>query len=507
MGGVVDLVSGLFGGSDAPDPYQTANAQSAANENAARMTAQLNRANQYTPWGSQVWENLGGDQWKSTITLSPEQQKLLDLQTQLSLGLGGAQSAAMQRVSDTFSQPVSTEGMTQRLDPYEAYNLATRDRVNLRPVAENAQVASQRALDIAGDAATNLQGQVLSSPLPSVRRVENAPVYRGLGGSVPTSNEAYRKSVEDALYERAASRLDPRFQQATSNQEARLAAQGITQGSEAYGREVDNLGRERTDAYRQAVLDAIAGGEAATAGQFGRDLAGRQQGIGEQQALFTNALARRGQNLAAENQYFGQELARRGQGLQEYGTTAGTALAAQRSAVDTSLGERQNELSSTNIAKGYSDITADQRNQQLAELLQLRGLNLNELNALRSGAQVQTPQFGSTQSGANVQAAPYSQNVWNAYNAEQGQQAQQMSQLGDLGTMALTAFKVGGFSDRRLKSDILRTGTHPRGFGLYTYTIFGQRQSGVMADEVAAILPEAVTTHPSGFQMVDYSML
>ena len=59
MGGVVDLVGNLLGGSDAPDPYQTANAQSAANENAARMTAQLNRANQYTPWGSQVWENLG----------------------------------------------------------------------------------------------------------------------------------------------------------------------------------------------------------------------------------------------------------------------------------------------------------------------------------------------------------------------------------------------------------------------------------------------------------------
>lgn len=498
------LVGGLFGGGDdAPDPYQTANAQGQANTAAARTTTALNRANQYTPWGSQVWEDQGGDRWSSTINLSPEQQKLLDQQTQISLGLGGSQLSALNRVTDTFGQPVSTEGMTDRLDPYKAYGLATRDRVSLRPTAETAQVASNRALDIAGGAADNLEGQ-LATPLPAVRRVGNVPLYQGVAGQAPTSNEAYRKSVEDALYERASSRLDPRFAQATSDQEARLAAQGITQGSEAYNREVGNLGRERTDAYRQAVLDAIAGGETAITGQFGRDLAGRQQNVSERQADFTNALASRGQDLASENQYFAQELARRGQGLQEYGTAGSLALQAQRSAADTSLAERQNELISTQIARGYEDLTSDQRNQQLAELLQLRGLNLNELNALRSGAQVQTPQFGSTQSGTSVSAAPVAQSVWNSYNGDQAQQAQQMNTLLSAGQLGLTAFM---FSDRRLKSSIRRLGTHPKGFGIYSYDIFGKPQVGVMADEIEKLIPEAVHTHPSGFKMVNYSML
>jgi hypothetical protein len=63
------------------------------------------------------------------------------------------------------------------------------------------------------------------------------------------------------------------------------------------------------------------------------------------------------------------------------------------------------------------------------------------------------------------------------------------------------------FSDRRLKSNIRRIGTAHNGLPLYEYTIFGQRQRGVMADEVERIMPAAVRTHSSGFKMVNYGML
>jgi hypothetical protein len=63
------------------------------------------------------------------------------------------------------------------------------------------------------------------------------------------------------------------------------------------------------------------------------------------------------------------------------------------------------------------------------------------------------------------------------------------------------------FSDRRLKSNIRRIGTAHNGLPLYEYTIFGQRQRGVMADEAEKVMPAAVTTHPSGFKMVNYAML
>jgi hypothetical protein len=66
----------------------------------------------------------------------------------------------------------------------------------------------------------------------------------------------------------------------------------------------------------------------------------------------------------------------------------------------------------------------------------------------------------------------------------------------------------GVMSDRRLKSNIVRIGTHPLGIGLYEYDIFGERQRGVMADEVEQVMPEAVTTHPTlGYKMVRHDLL
>jgi len=62
-------------------------------------------------------------------------------------------------------------------------------------------------------------------------------------------------------------------------------------------------------------------------------------------------------------------------------------------------------------------------------------------------------------------------------------------------------------SDRRLKTDIKRIGTHPLGIGIYSYKIFGRRQIGVMADEVLKVKPEAVIVGPGGYLFVDYGRL
>lgn len=70
-------------------------------------------------------------------------------------------------------------------------------------------------------------------------------------------------------------------------------------------------------------------------------------------------------------------------------------------------------------------------------------------------------------------------------------------------------------SERTLKQNILRIGTHPAGFGLYLFDYkpayvetadFG-RQFGVMADEVEVVFPQAVVLHPEGYKMVDYALL
>lgn len=70
-------------------------------------------------------------------------------------------------------------------------------------------------------------------------------------------------------------------------------------------------------------------------------------------------------------------------------------------------------------------------------------------------------------------------------------------------------------SDRAIKQDIVRIGSHPLGFGLYLFRYkpefrdaFGHgRQMGVMVDEVAAVAPRAITSGATGRAVVDYGML
>ena len=73
----------------------------------------------------------------------------------------------------------------------------------------------------------------------------------------------------------------------------------------------------------------------------------------------------------------------------------------------------------------------------------------------------------------------------------------------------------GGGSDRRIKTDIVRMGTHPLGIGLYLFRYLDLYSSiegegwflGVMADEVENVLPEAVSVGPRGYKRVDYVAL
>ena len=70
-------------------------------------------------------------------------------------------------------------------------------------------------------------------------------------------------------------------------------------------------------------------------------------------------------------------------------------------------------------------------------------------------------------------------------------------------------------SDRSIKENITRIGTHPLGIGLYLFDYqVGYREDndvgrhfGVMADEVEAVMPAAVLMHPRGHKMVNYGML
>jgi hypothetical protein len=161
-----------------------------------------------------------------------------------------------------------------------------------------------------------------------------------------------------------------------------------------------------------------------------------------------------------------------------------------------------------NQAAGAATFGNQAVQQALQQQLAMRNQPLNEISALLSGSQVQMPQFQGY-NGVSVAPTPYLQAMqaqdaaaMQRYGIQANQAASNMAGLYGLGSAGLLAF-----SDRRLKSNIVRIGTHPLGIGIYEYDIFGGRQRGVMADEIEAVMPEAVSTHESGYKMVNYGLL
>lgn len=150
------------------------------------------------------------------------------------------------------------------------------------------------------------------------------------------------------------------------------------------------------------------------------------------------------------------------------------------------------------------------RNQGINEMVQQRQIPLNELAAMLSGTQVQSPSFVNvpqTQiNPADIMGATYASN-----NAAQQNYAQQMANeranrqglYSLLGTGAQAAFY---FSDRRLKRDIRRIGKLANGLAVYAFRyIWGDQETvGLMADEVKKVRPHAVVTI-AGFDAVNYA--
>lgn len=136
---------------------------------------------------------------------------------------------------------------------------------------------------------------------------------------------------------------------------------------------------------------------------------------------------------------------------------------------------------------------------------------LDVVNALRTGSQVQNPTFQPYQGGNvaptnTLQAQQmYQSGLMGQYNAGVGSANSFNSGLMSMiGTGAMYGLAA---SDRRLKSNIVRVGAHRLGIGVYDYVIFGKPARGVMADEVAKVMPEAVVRHPDGYDMVDYARI
>lgn len=93
------------------DPVATANAQTGMNKATAVTQFGLNATNQTTPDGSLSYKQIGTwedgtPRFQADQTLSPEQQKIHDVETANSLKLGTVGGAQIDRIGNLLSQPV-----------------------------------------------------------------------------------------------------------------------------------------------------------------------------------------------------------------------------------------------------------------------------------------------------------------------------------------------------------------------------------------------------------------
>lgn len=432
-----------------PDYIGLAQQQASDSKDAAQYNAQLNRVNQYTPYGSLTYQapqnpNDPNATWGQTLTLDPTQQNLLNQQNSLSTAYGNIAQQGLSAVGQGLGTPFDTSklpGMTGSIG-----------------TGQNAQTANFGA-------GTTLQQ---AGPI-------NDTLNTGGVGAVPSADDATRQKIQDALF----SRLTPQFQQQEGDLKSQLLNSGIEMGSDAYNRAQQAQGQKENDASQQAVLGA--GQEMAT-----------QQGLQAQ-------LQQQQYNQALQTGQFGQQAqAQNASNTNAYNQALLGGLATNNAG--------QGQDFSQSLSAGQFGNQA--RQQSVQEQAYLRSLPLNEVNALRTGSQVTSPQFGSYYQGSSAQA-PQLLDAGIAqgnYNAQAGSANQSgfnalLGGLGQLGAAGITKY-----SDRDLKTNIIRVGTHKLGFGIYHYNIGGKRERGVMADEVREIMPEAV--HNDGeFDMVDYSMI
>lgn len=181
-----------------------------------------------------------------------------------------------------------------------------------------------------------------------------------------------------------------------------------------------------------------------------------------------------------------------------------------------SQAQRENDLLLGATTQGFG-VGQQARQQGLQEQAYLRNEPLNTLNAVRTGAQVQGPSFvnpaqqantagadilGATQMGYNANLA-----ASNAQNAANAQMTQGLFSLGGAAIM----------SDIRTKENIKAVGWLPNGLPVYEYEYKSEfkdhplaghgTHTGVMAQEVEVMYPNAVITLDNGYKAVDYGRL
>lgn len=283
------------------------------------------------------------------------------------------------------------------------------------------------------------------------------------------------------LFERAA----PRLQQLSQEQTRSQREQDIA--------DIRDLGPEAVQAIRQADPDrarVIEQQQGVT-----DDLYARAEGVTPQQARMAEQGAR-------------EAYAARGRGMDDASVFAEAMgrediMRQNRMEAQQSGGNLYQMLS----ASGADPMLAVTGRPSGALPYTFQGLG----QSMALGGRGATPQVFAPDTGLNLALAQRAQDMEYDANIYGAQQARSGSIMGGLfeGLGAIGGGMMAAASDRRLKTDLNRIGTHPSGVGIYQFRYLGSptEHVGVIAQEVREVNPGAVVTMPNGYLGVNYSQI
>lgn len=184
---------------------------------------------------------------------------------------------------------------------------------------------------------------------------------------------------------------------------------------------------------------------------------------------------------------------------------AGTAAQGQARAEGLAMNDR-----AVNVLAGYPAMglsTTGQGAQLGANGLSIVNAGANGMNSGASNASQMAASWGSNATGMFGQQASYK----TAQDQAQGNPLSDITQLIGTGLGAYARWP----SARAYKQNIERIGTHASGLGIYSFEYRPELRAkwgagrivGVMADEVASIMPAALSLDADGHTVVDYSMI
>jgi hypothetical protein len=382
----------------APDPKETASAQTATNIGTAIANGQIGNINQVTPDGSLTYSQTGSTKWTdplngkvydiptttATQTLSPVQQQLKDKSDATKGNLANVAVQQSNRLGELLNDPFSTDKL---------------------PAVGNAATLGLPQYQQYGS------GPKLQNSLANVGQVQTE--LADAGNITKTYNSDFsadRQKVEDALL----SRINPQLANDRSALEQKLANQGLMPGSEAFNRAVDESSRQSNDARYGAIL---AGGQEQSR-LVGLEAQRAQFQNSAQQQLYDQIMGKGTFANAGQQQQFAQGLA----GAQ-FGNTADQQMFDNSTQATSGNNALKDQAFNAEQAKIAAQNT--QRTQALNEAYAARNQPLNEIAALMSGSQITGPSFVPTQ-GQSIPTVDYAglvgqdyQNRLGAYNTKQ----------------------------------------------------------------------------------------